>query len=267
MEYLTFTFYIRFFIEAFLLLSLSTTSELYRFNILSLASKISFGISILLSVFIISSLWITLYFWKTSPLNQPEDTKSKFKELFSGTKDTKFARLFTFWFLLRRFFSVIWVIVSVSLPKTERITIYWCIQLVFLLYTFSQSLELKKENIVLMINDSTYLVLATMLIFFNTLPAWNDLSVYMTLGFLTLSTLIVAGIQFWDSIRSLYKTVRNCFVDKKKVVPTTGIVTKIMVPKKEGVSTSVVSNNMRNNSYVSDNTLVRNMVSYCCSNN
>jgi len=135
-------------IESFLLLSLLTVSELYEFNMIKLENKISFGISILFSVFIISALLITFHCWKKVSEGTIEQETSKFKELFAGSKENKLGRLFTFLFLLRRLFSALWVILSASLPKMGRILPYGVIQLIFIFYTYAQPLELKKENIV-----------------------------------------------------------------------------------------------------------------------
>ena len=112
-----------------------------------------------------------------------------------------------------------------------------------------------------MINDTTYLILSLILLFLQTLPDWNNLAVHMTLGFLSSSTLIVGGIQLLDSIRSLYKTVRNCFVEKeKKITPTNGIVMNFSVPRRDPGLSSVITGNVRKQSLVSENVLVQSQV-------
>ena len=88
MKFLTFTVYVRIIIEAYLLLTLSTVSELYKFNLDTLKLQISFGVSILLCVFIILVPLIILYLWRQSQYVFIDTPESKFVEVFNGTKDT-----------------------------------------------------------------------------------------------------------------------------------------------------------------------------------
>jgi hypothetical protein len=192
MNLLTFTIYIRMIIESSLLLSLSSISELSYFNLTSVEQIISFCISCILIIFLISFIVFSLFYSITSLSPDFSEDKSFFAETVTGTKNTKFGRIFIGMFLVRRVSSVSWVIFTQALSKYVRVIGFGCIQALFFGYSVSCPLERKKESFIEIINDLAYLIMTFHLVYFNNEEAWTDLAAMIVVGFATSITVIVS---------------------------------------------------------------------------
>jgi len=160
MKLFTFTIYIRIVLEAMLILSLTSIAEIYDFNISSIQSIVSMIIAVGIVSLLLSFIAINVIMWHKSQRMLFELGDSYFKELLEGTKETKSARLFVLIFVIRRLTSVTWVVTSQSLPKYPRIIVFTIIQLFAVSYSIIlRPLQLKKENIIEIIQDVGYLLI------------------------------------------------------------------------------------------------------------
>ena len=112
--------------------------------------------------------------WRKSNEEDVDLSESYLKEFVEGTKDTKFGRLFILIFNIRRILSVTCLILLKSLPIIVRTIAYAFLQFCFLLYTFSRPLKIVKENVIECLNDISYFLMCTALIYFNSEDVWSD---------------------------------------------------------------------------------------------
>mmetsp|Transcript_5047 Transcript_5047/g.4840 ORF Transcript_5047/g.4840 Transcript_5047/m.4840 type:complete len:271 (+) Transcript_5047:617-1429(+) len=108
-EAFTLGVYIRFLLEAFQFILLSSISEIKFFDLSSsnmIASLtfafVLFGLTIVFTVFSFRQIF--------SPLKTGELERSKLEEFNTGLKDTNFSRVYTPLILLRRYFFIVWLI-------------------------------------------------------------------------------------------------------------------------------------------------------------
>ena len=190
--FFTFSVYIRMVIEAVLLLSLSSCNEIYDFDLEGLDRQISFGMSCLIVAGMIGFALMCLVMWKKAQAASFDPEKSCFREFLSGAKSTKLGRLYLFMFVLRRLFSVFWVVGTQTASTMVRVAGFSFIQASFLVYTLFRPLDAAKENLVEIINDGSYLVMCLNLLYFNSEETWSDLSAMLVVGFSTLTTLAIS---------------------------------------------------------------------------
>ena len=98
-EILTFDIYIRLMIEAYLFLTLSSITEIYKSKLSNSEEILSYTMSIL--IFGLSIAFIVITFWQWKKSRKPETLSKQFyfKELFMGVKDNWLARSYTLMFL------------------------------------------------------------------------------------------------------------------------------------------------------------------------
>jgi len=108
-EAFTLGVYIRFLLEAFQFILLSSISEIKFFDLSSsnmIASLtfafVLFGLTVVFTVFSFRQIF--------SPLKTGELERSKLEEFNTGLKDTNFSRVYTPLILLRRYFFIVWLI-------------------------------------------------------------------------------------------------------------------------------------------------------------
>ena len=98
-EILTFDIYIRLMIEAYLFLTLSSITEIYKSKLSNSEEILSYTMSILIFGLSIAFTVITFLQWKKSRKPETFSKQFYFKELFMGVKDNWLARSYTLMFL------------------------------------------------------------------------------------------------------------------------------------------------------------------------
>jgi len=117
---LTFTFYIRFFIEIYLLLCLSTISEVKKFKTGSSTQTRSLITAFIVILIYLSFMIFSFIHWLK--YSQIEDlSKSKFHHLYSGFKSTKWPRIFNVIFMARRILLSLFLILLYDQDRLIRI--------------------------------------------------------------------------------------------------------------------------------------------------
>jgi hypothetical protein len=121
---LTFTFYVRYIIEAYIILVLGSVDEIYQMNFGSAKSAISFVISVLIVGVLIFLLVWAFFMGKKASKEDFDMEKTNFGEIVEGTKNNKLGRLGMFAHLLRILISVVWIVCAQSCSTFTRIAGY-----------------------------------------------------------------------------------------------------------------------------------------------
>jgi hypothetical protein len=211
-SYFTFTVYVRFIIEGYVLICLSSISEIYTWDTTSTYRITSVCISCAIIIFAAGFLCLKIYLWKGIDNSRKDSINPKFGEFFNGLKHTKIAQLYFGVFILRRFTSVLWVITGASLPKMIRIYIFAPIQVATCGYTLIvRPFDNFKDNLVEAVNDVYYVGFSAFLIFINEESDWSDNLANNLTFVLLMNTLIVTGIQSAFLIGTITKAILNKF--------------------------------------------------------
>ena len=143
--FFTFTIYLRIILESYVTLCLSSLNEMW-------VSIISLGV--LFCGLACSLIIIFCIMWNRVATNQVVVSESYFKELFSGLKDNKVAKLYFSGFILRRLFSVAIVVMTQPLPLMVRISLFASVQVMVTSFTLIvRPFESVKDNMIEAIND------------------------------------------------------------------------------------------------------------------
>ena len=202
---MTFSLYIRKFIESFLFLSISSTQELSKHRTNSTSEIISFWFS----------LAVLLFLWLTSILLMACHSKSmnsefnirKFwiKEFYEGFKMTHFSKLYFFVFTVRRIVLTSWIFFGDSLSKTARVCVFAALQLPSLSYTIMcRPYSETKENLWETINEIIYFLLCLFLWFVNSESTWTATKAYIVIWALTINSLVIMLIIYVLMVKFLF---------------------------------------------------------------
>ena len=128
---LTFSFYIRNALEMSQFILISSTNEIFIFNIASHMRLISFIYAILvIGAYIFLLALIQYLIFSSYRLN--ENQHNKLGEFFSGLKEDKKSRFYVTLLLMRRFTFILLIILLSSIPSRAIIGILLAIQLVYM---------------------------------------------------------------------------------------------------------------------------------------
>ena len=209
-RFFIFSVYIRFIIETFIVIWLSSFSEFYELNTKHKIETISFiiNIAILILIFIFWGLWI----WQMCKANPfiKEENQYYFIEYFAGLKDKTICRLYILIFLIQRILSTVIVITLASLSLTLKMILLSLIQsgwTIFLLII--RPYQLQKDNICELINQLNVTFFSWMMIHYNTEESWNDVVNWISISILILCSLIIALILFIDLIIQTIKSIKK----------------------------------------------------------
>ena len=173
MNYLSFTFYIRFFLEIYLLLSLASISEIKRFKTSGSIQTRSFIFAIFTAAFLVLILVISVIHWQKYGIVDDFE-ESKLKSLYSGLNPERYARSFNILFMTRRFLFVIVLILAYNADRVIKISILSVLQLGYsILLLLLRPFESRKDNILEIINELGFLVICSSLIYLYKNSHWK----------------------------------------------------------------------------------------------
>ncbi|CAI2362435.1 unnamed protein product [Moneuplotes crassus] len=208
-----FQFYLRYFIEGFLFISLTSVSEVSRVSDAS-PNLISYSISALIVVLLILLMCLIpiLYFSVKNPFEN-----RYVKELFKGFKKNRLAQLYNFAFLLRRFLLV-GVIVGLRPNNLMlRLSVFAILQILILIFTIMvRHHDEKYPNIIEVVNEVSYLVIILLIIFYqkSEMTIIEELLDNSIIG----SSMLVFVISI---INLIYQITLSCCLKKKnKITPS-----------------------------------------------
>jgi hypothetical protein len=137
LNFFFFTFFVRTFIEAFVTINLSGTSEIYQLEVEQWNLIISLLITIILMGIWISLIWVNIiYCWKYRNQKFPE--KFFFMQLFDGLNNNNTSRLYRSFSLTRKLIFVLLVVFFEDVSRTSAFsvilasqTVMWVLIIVF----------------------------------------------------------------------------------------------------------------------------------------
>ena len=201
---LTFSFYIRNALEMSQFILISSTNEIYNFNITNHMRLISFIYAILvIGAYIFLFVLVQYLVFSSYRLN--ENQHNKLGEFFSGLKEDKKSRFYVTLLLLRRFTFILLVICLSSIPSRAIIGILLAIQLTYLgCIMYLRPYKETKGNIIEILNEIYFTLLIWIFLAFNEESDWSSIKTQLWMWFLTSNTLIsfviVVGKQDFNTL-------------------------------------------------------------------
>ena len=174
-RYFTFGTYIRFVYQVFILLLLTSVSEIYTFNGSNEQRRRSLPTAWLIVAFIVAfaCVWVWQYVKSLNEANL--STMCYFIEFFSGIKPSKAARLHAIMFFVRR--TALWltlILLKNVMSLTLLNSLFVLFQFCYLWFSvFARPFIEQKDNISEILNEIMYTVLWSLLIFFKSEQDWS----------------------------------------------------------------------------------------------
>ena len=221
---MTFSVYLRLALQSFMVLLLTSFSELKRadFNKLDLLASFVVSVAVVL-IWLLLMLASWIYIRVMSKPDYNIET-SFFREFHDGLKSTALGKWYMTMFLLRRFVWVSWVVFAADLNAYARIGTYAVLQTAILVYTWiSRPFTDFWDNVIEILNDLTYATLWGVLVAFNNKDAWNSSLSNAIIIFLCSNAMLVFGIQFVLMVISLYRFVIEWTTKRKRSIQVTSV--------------------------------------------
>ena len=195
--FMTFTIYLRTFIEGYQFLLMSSMFEIHYFTNSSFKHIVSFSIA-----WAIALLWLALliFVFLISIFRKPEVIKDdKLGEIFKEIKEKKHSRLYTFQILLKKSFNVALVAYLSFEYSYAWIILMALFQLLYTVFLIIQRpLEEPKSNLIEIINEIFLSILMTWMLYYNNESRWTSTAsqsaIWMFWGVNITIFLITAGM-------------------------------------------------------------------------
>ena len=169
----TFTLYIRTIMQISQFWTISSISELYMTRMSSISVTFSFAFACVTLIVIVgfTSLNVVL------ATDTSDDSKSAFKEYFSGIKNTKVARIYNVVLMLRRAILVSLMVCLSSIDKLFLVLLAVCYQIMHtVLIAWMRPYVAIKDNINEIMIDVVFSALLITLLYLHTEEAWNGVA-------------------------------------------------------------------------------------------
>ena len=157
---------------------ISSTSEIYKFNLSSNARIISFVIAFCIfsaSMMLIGVSFALIYYHAEQSNTENSDIKiEKFGEFYLDLKKQKKFKISCGFLLLRRFVFIILLITLVSKSSITARSILTWVQIIYLIFViYLRPFEEIKLNIIEIINEIYFTCLFSSLLFLNSRSDWS----------------------------------------------------------------------------------------------
>ena len=203
---LTFSVYIRKFLETFMLFTISSASELYSAQLHSTPKIISFWSSAILTILLALFPAIIFGLHSKSMETSQSSKMNMVAELFDSFKRNRISKLYFFVFTVRRLVLVWWIILGDSLPKMVRICVFCLLQIPSLPYLIIwRPYDRAKENLWEILNELTYSSICIFLIFKNSKSDWSSTLAYAVIILILMSSIIILMISIFSSLNTFLK--------------------------------------------------------------
>ena len=169
-----FSIYFRFILEANQFMMLSCFSELKLWNTTSVSKIVSLWIAIITSVLWFGLILLTFIYWLKIRNIDSTEHYMPLKVLVSGIKDDSKPRLYSTFLLTRRAFFVIFLIMGSSIPSIGIIVPLMIVQIIYLsIMIIVRPYKSTKDNLLEITNEVFYLVLISLLSYYNSESNWS----------------------------------------------------------------------------------------------
>ena len=176
-EYLTFEVYVRHITEIYLVLLISSISEIYYTDVFkNKPHSAAFSILVILFiVFVIVFAFILLWRSKNSIILENQQRRY-WTKWYKAVKDNKKHRLYFLLFYIRRMLFCIILIWLKAVIFPIRIALFWISQFWYLTYVaFVRPSRSVKDQIIEIINEASFLFFVLLLTYFNTKERWTEM--------------------------------------------------------------------------------------------
>mmetsp|Transcript_4204 Transcript_4204/g.4845 ORF Transcript_4204/g.4845 Transcript_4204/m.4845 type:complete len:198 (+) Transcript_4204:981-1574(+) len=121
--------------------------------------------------------------------------KSRCGGCFSGLRDNRIARMWTFLFFLKRFLMCIVIFMIKEASKEVKLGLFFMLQIVFFVaYIAIRPHKLIRDQIIELISESIYILLISFLFFYNIQTNWNKAEKYSFMAIMASSFIIQAFV-------------------------------------------------------------------------
>ncbi|CAI2381813.1 unnamed protein product [Moneuplotes crassus] len=221
---LTLNFYIRYLVEAYLILDLASSNEVYLSDFSSTGKVLSYCLSLVIVISLMLTIVLAYIISKRVAQDKINLETTYFSEIVDGTKETFWARFAIFFHLLRIFCSVTWIVMSVSFGSVARAIVYCLIQFAFVSIKVTiRYYEEPKDNIVEILDDLMYLGLCIVIVVQANEYNWNESLVNTVITVMTLNTLIILIINIFAlviAILNYLKSKRRMKISQDTTIPS-----------------------------------------------
>ena len=189
---MTFGLYIRLILEIYVFLLLASISEVYMFSSSSDSKQVSLSIACLIIAFCAGFVCLSVWQYFKSFKDVSLESMIYFTEFFSGIKANGKARTYSTIFLLRRtVFCWIVLLLHKSMFLTLLSSTFVLVQFCYLsFFIIVRPLAEVKDNIVETFNETIFIVLWSMLIFYQSADQWNKELENAFIGLVVLSNAV-----------------------------------------------------------------------------
>lgn len=173
-KFLTFTYYVRNVMEAYMHMVISSISELNRFDRSSGTQITSLILAIIILMFLVACIAASLRLLLLISLETKPPKFFEFTELFNGLKLSRTPRIYAVVFFVRRLILVSLLIFASSLETVPKITIMVLLQMIYLGFIgVLRPFEFLKNNIIDIVNEVFFMVLVVLLFYANVESRWD----------------------------------------------------------------------------------------------
>ena len=176
-EYITFEVYVRHITEIYLVLWISSISEIYNTDVFKYKPH-SAAFSILVILFLVLVIGFAfLLLWRSKNSIILENQQRRYwTKWYKSVKDNKRHRLYFLLFYIRRMLFCIILIWLKAAIFPIRIALFWILQFWYLAYvTFVRPNRSVKDQIIDIINEASFFFFVLLLTYFNTKERWTEL--------------------------------------------------------------------------------------------
>ena len=181
-QFFVFSIYVRILIEVNTFIVLTSSFEIKEWKAKTTSKIISLIIAIIWYLFCIAFIVLSFLFWMKHKNNEVNDEYIPFKEFINGIKNTSAAKIYSTLFLFRRTLFVSLLIFGSSLSNILLIIHLIVIQTIYLAaMIMTRPFIQTKNNIIEIANEWYYLLLVSLLSYFNSSDRWSETieSVYL----------------------------------------------------------------------------------------
>ena len=181
-QFFVFSIYVRILIEVNMFVVLTSASEIKEWKITTTSNIISLIIAIIWYLFCVFFIVLSFLFWMKHKNKEINDEYMAFKEFINGIKNKSATKIYSTIFLLRRTLFVSLLIFGNSLSNILLIILMIVFQIAYLVaIIITRPFNETKNNIIEIANEWYYLVLVSLLSYFNSPDRWSEIieSVYL----------------------------------------------------------------------------------------
>ena len=170
-----FSIFIRLFMETSQFMMISSIYQIYSWNLSDFKHLLSFVLSIIWVIIITMIIILSFWNWRKRMERYDENNHYYLKEFLSSIKDHPWARIYSTLLMTRRLLLVYLLILGNGLLSIYLVSAMIWIQVVYLsLMLILRPFKEFKDNLIIVLNDVYYLVLISILAYFNDPERWND---------------------------------------------------------------------------------------------